>query len=238
MALETLQKALVLALALGALCQAPAFADPLPKEPQGFTLQVALRTAMRYNPSIQAAEAKLAQAKLEKQNADMWWARTLNARANYVAGGANSQFGTVDATGSLVPTAAIGIGMNLGDLLNGPRQSELAHQNIVIAEAELRKTSLEVASQVTVAYQEYEAAKQMAAISGDMVQAAETDMRIAERTFERGQSQANSLLGARLAVQRTRVEMINGSGNVTKAWSNLLMVMGDDRMTGQPAERR
>lgn len=213
----------------------PAFADPLPAEPQDFTLAAALRSAMRNNPNIQAAEVRLAQAKLDKDQADLWWARALNANANYVAGG--NQYANVTANGTVLPTAAVGIGMNLGDLLNGPKASQRAQQNITIAEADLRRTTLEVANQVTAAYQEYQAAKQLASISGEMVQAAETDMRVVERTFERGASQANTLVGARLAVARTKVDQVQGSGNVAKAWANLLTVMGDDHWVS-PADAR
>jgi outer membrane protein TolC len=221
-------------------CATPAFAEStLPPEPQGFTLAAALHTAMRSNPSIQAAEAQLAQAKLDKDQADLWWANALNANANYVLGG--NQYGTVTATGNVLPTAAVGVGMNLGTILNGPKGSQRAQQNVVIAEANLRKTTLEVANAVTVAYQEYQAAKQLASISGEMVQAAETDMRVVERTFVRGASQANTLVGARLAVAKSRVDQVQGSGNVTKAWANLLNVMGDDHWVSadtRTADRR
>jgi outer membrane protein TolC len=211
----------------------PALADVLPPEPADFTLAAAIRTAIRNNPNIQAAEAKVAQARLDKEQADLWWARAINANANYVAGG--NQYATVTANGTVLPSAAVGIGMNLGDLLNGPRSSQRAQQNIVIAEADLRRTTLEVANQVTAAYQEYQAAKQLASISGEMVQAAETDMRVVERTFERGASQANTLVGARLAVAKSRVDQVQGSGNVAKAWANLLTVMGDDHWVSPDA---
>jgi outer membrane protein TolC len=217
-----------LAAMLTALTQSPALAGALPQEPDNFTLEVALNTAARHNPSIQAAEAKLEQAKLDKEQADLWWAQAINANANYVAG--QQGYGSsVTATGTVLPTAAIGIGMNLGNLLNGPKQSARATQNIVIAEAELRKTTLQTASAVTAAYAEYQAAKQVASMSPEMVQAAETDMRVAERSFERGLSQANSLVGARLAVHHTRIDSVTLGGNVMKSWSNLLNVMGDDR---------
>ncbi|MDB5100585.1 MAG: outer membrane protein TolC [Cyanobacteria bacterium RYN_339] len=226
-------KHLAAAIAFALVSATPAFADPLPPEPQNFTLAAAIHTALRNNPGIQVAEAQVTQAKLDKEQADLWWANAVNANANYVLGG--NQYGTVTATGNVLPTAAVGVGMNLGTLLNGPKTSQRAAQNVIIAEANLRKTSLEVATAVTVAYQEYQAAKQLASISGDMVQAAETDMRVVERTFERGASQANTLVGARLAVVRSRVDQVQGSGNVTKAWSNLLNVMGDDHWVSNDA---
>jgi outer membrane protein TolC len=235
------KKTFALAAILAALAAGPAYASSLPQEPDNFTLEVALNTAARHNPSIQAAEAKLAQAKLDKEQADLWWANAINANANYVAG--QPGYGnSVTATGTVLPTAAIGIGMNLGSLLNGPKGSARAQQNIVIAEADLRKTTLEVASAVTTAYAEYQSAKQVASMSPEMVTAAETDMRVAERSFERGLSQANSLVGARLAVHHTRVDQVTVSGNVLKSWSMLLNVMGDDHWvdnsSAQSADRR
>ena len=97
---------------------------------------------------------------------------------------------------------------------------------VVIAEAELRRTTLEIAAQVTAAYQEYQAAKEMALLTDDMMAAAETDVKIAERQFARGQAAANGLVGARLAVQRVRADRITLTGNVAKAWTNLLNLMG------------
>lgn len=227
---QTLKAALaVTILASLAVTASPARADGLPAEPPNFTLAVALATAMRHNPQIQVAEAKVEEAKLDKQTADLWWARAINANANYVAG--NPGYGGITATGTVLPTAAVGIGMNLGDLLNGPRTSARAEQEITVAEATLRQTTLQVASQVTAAYQEYQASKQVAAMSPEMIQAAETDMRVMERSFERGATQANTLVGARLAIQKTRVDQVQGAGNVEKAWSNLLSLMGDDHLT-------
>lgn len=200
----------------------------LPAEPAGFTLEVALARAMRHNPNIQAAEARLRQAQLEKENQDLWWARTIRGNVNYTPFGGN-QFGgaTVTPDGTVLPTAAIGVGVNLGEILAGPKNSARAEQTIIIAEAELKRTMLEVASNVTAAYQEYQAAKQVVTFSGDMVEAAEADVRIAERQFARGTTAVNSLLGARLAVQRVRADQVATSGNVAKAWTNLLNLMGD-----------
>lgn len=212
------------------LIATPALADAkpaLPAEPANFTLDVALAKAMRNNPNIQAAEARLRQAQLEKENQDLWWARTLRANVNYAPFGGNGGGVTITPDGTVLPTAAIGVGMNLGDVLAGPKNSARAEQAIVIAEADLKKTMLEVASNVTAAYQEYQAAKQVASFSGDMVEAAEADVKIAERQFARGNSAVNSLLGARLAVQRVRADQVTTSGNVATAWTNLLNLMGD-----------
>lgn len=224
---------------------APALAEAkgaLPAEPANFTLEVALASAMRHNPTIQAAEARLRQARLEKENQDLWWARTIRANVNYAPFGGNMGGVTVTPDGTVLPTAAIGVGMNLGEILAGPKNSARAEQAIVIAEAELKRTMLEVASNVTAAYQEYQAAKQVVAFSGDMVEAAEADVRIAERQFARGTSAVNALLGARLAVQRVRADQVTTSGNVAKAWTNLLNLMGDqawlpEASTSSPVRR-
>src|SRR4051794_8297928 len=126
------------AILIAVSCATPAFADSaLPPEPQGFTLAAALHTAMRGNPSIQAAEAQVVQAKLDKEQADLGGANATNPNPNYVLGG--NQSGTVTATGNVLPTAAVGVGMNLGTILNGPKTSQRAQQNVVIAEANLRK---------------------------------------------------------------------------------------------------
>lgn len=215
----------------------PAYAarGGLPGEPANFTLEVALTRAMRHNPSIQAAEARLAQARLEKENQDLWWARTLRANANYNVLGNNPQFGNVTAEGTVLPVAAVGVGLNLGELLAGPKNSQRAEHAVVIAEAELRRTSLEVANQVTVAFQEYQAAKVVAGWADEAIQAAETDLRVSERQFARGASAANAILGARLAVHRVRADSVQSVGNITKAWANLLTLVGDPGLSIAPA---
>jgi outer membrane protein TolC len=209
----------------------PALAEAkaaLPAEPANFTLEVALARAMRNNPNIQAAEARLKQAQLEKENQDLWWARTIRANANYTPFGGNyGGQAAVTPDGLVLPTAAIGVGVNLGEILAGPKNSARAEQTIIIAEADLKRTMLEVASNVTAAYQEYQTAKQLTSFSGDMVEAAETDVKIAERQFARGTTAVNSLLGARLAVQRVRADQFTTTGNVAKSWTNLLNLMGD-----------
>lgn len=216
------------AFAVSALGAAPAEAKALPAEPANFTLEAALTRAVRHNPNIQAAEARLRQARLEKENQDLWWARTVRANLNYAPFGGNiGGSGTVvTADGLVLPTAVFGIGANLGDMLAGPKNSARAAEAVVIAEAELKRTTLEVAANVTAAYQEYLAAKEIATLTDDMMLAAETDMKIAERQFARGQSAANGLVGARLAVQRVRADRIQLTGNVAKTWTNLLSLMG------------
>lgn len=223
--LKRLGLSLLLVLSMGTMAEAR---QALPAEPENFTLQVALQRAMRHNPNIEAAEARLRQAQIEKESQDLWWARTMRANANYAPFGGN-QFGanTVTADGMVLPTAVVGVGINLGELLAGPKQSERAAQAVRIAEADLKRTTLEVAAQVTAAYQEYQAAKQMVTFAGDMVQTAEADMRIAERQFARGGAAVNGLLGARLAVQRVRADSVQLQGTVATTWTNLLSVMGD-----------
>lgn len=208
----------------GLICL-PAQAIELPTEPQNFSLSSALQTALERNPSIRQAQARVELAKLDEAQAEWWWARSLNANTNYVLGG--NPYGNVTATGNVLPTAGIGIGFNLGDVLNGPRNLERSRANVAIAEAELVKVRLEVSAAVTAAFQEYRSAKEIAALSGELVQAAQTDMRVAERTFERGLSQANSLVGARVAVNRSRIDQVQVLGNVAKTWANLLGLMGD-----------
>ena len=228
-------KRLLLALAMATLPAAPALASALPAEPANFTMEVAMTTALQHNPSITAAQARLTQAKLDEQTAQLWWARAINANANYVVGNPYGGYTpNITATGLALPTAAAGIGMNLGDLLNGPRSVERAHANVVIAEADLRKTTLDVASAVTTAYADYQSAKRIAAMSPEMLQAAETDVRVMERSFERGGSQANTLVGARLAVNKTRVDQVTVNGNVAKSWATLLGLMGDDHFGAEP----
>lgn len=203
-------------------------ARALPAEPANMTLDVVLTRAIRNNPNIQAAEARLRQARIEKENQDLWWARTMRANLNYAPFGGNFGGGgaTVTADGLVLPTAVFGIGANLGEMLAGPKNSARAQEAVVIAEAELRRTTLEVAAQVTAAYQEYQAAKEMATLTDDMVQAAEADLKIAERQFARGGTAANGVMGARLAAQRVRADRIQLTGNVAKAWTNLLSLMG------------
>jgi outer membrane protein TolC len=216
------------------LLGAPAYAKGLPAEPANFTLDVALATAMRNNPDIEAAEAKLRQAKIEKENQDLWWARTIRANANYNVLG-NQYGGTAITTdGMVLPTAAVGVGVNLGELLAGPKQSARAQEAITIAEAELKKTTLSVAAQVTAAYQEYQAAKEVAAIGDDIMAAADADVKVAERQFARGMVAANGLVGARLAVARAKADRVQMTGNVAKAWTSLLNLMGTtDWVPGQ-----
>lgn len=211
-----------------ALMGAPTIAEAkgLPAEPANFTLDVALTRAVRNNPNIQAAEARLRQARIEKENQDLWWARTLRANMNYAPFGGNFGGANISADGTVLPTAVFGIGANLGDMLAGPKNSARAAEAVVIAEAELKRTTLEIAANVTAAYQEYQAAKEVALLTDDMMAAAETDMKIAERQFARGQSAANGLVGARLAVQRVRADRVQLTGNVAKTWTNLLNLMG------------
>jgi outer membrane protein TolC len=205
-------KRLFTAAALALLLAAPAWAKgALPAEPSNFTLEVALATAMRNNPDITAAESKLRQAQLEKEQQDLWWAKTLRANVNYNVLGIQGGGQAVTTDGTVLPAAAIGFNVNLGDVLAGPKQSARAVEDVRIAEAELRKTTLAVATQVT----------------EDMLAAADTDLRVIERTFARGLAGANQLVGARLAVQRVRADQVQVSGNVVKAWTNLLNAMGD-----------
>lgn len=202
-------------------------AGALPAEPEGLTLEVALATARRNNPDIQAAEARLRQARLEKEGEDLWWARTIRGQANYAPfGNTGGMGGAVTADGVAIPAAAVGVGFNLGELLAGPKRSASAYEAVVIAEADLRKTTLAVAAQVTAAYQAYQGAKQIAATSGDVVAAAEADLRTAERQFGRGEAAANDLLGARLAVSRVRVDRIQTHSTVASSWMALVAVMG------------
>lgn len=199
----------------------------LPPEPKNFSLELALATAMRHNPNIQAAEARLAQARLEKETQDLWWARTMRANVNYAPFGGNGFGGAnITADGTILPTAVVGFGMNVGELLAGPKQSARAEQAVRIAEAELRRTTLEVAGQVTAAYQQYRIAKEMMSFSGDYIHAAETDVKLAERQFSHGLGQVNTLLGARLAVQRARADQLQTTGNAATSWTNLLSLMG------------
>jgi outer membrane protein TolC len=214
-------------LALGLLgTPAAAFAKGLPAEPAGFTLDVALATAMRSNPDIQAAEAKLRQAKLEKESQDLWWARTIRANANYNVLGSQYGGAAITTDGMVLPTAAVGVGLNLGELLAGPKNSQRAAETVVIAEAELRKTTLNVASSVTAAYQEYLSAKEVAAMGDYMMEAAETEVKYVERQFAKGAAAANGVVSARLAVARVKADRVTMSGNVAKSWSSLLNLMG------------
>lgn len=209
----------------------------LPPEPPAFTLEAALTRAVRHNPSIQVAEARVQQAKLEKESQDLWWARTIRANANYNMLGQQGGLQAVTPDGTILPTAAIGVGLNLGELLNAPKQSARAEQAIVIAEAELKRTTLEVANQVTAAFQAYQAAKLVVGFSDEAIEAVETDAKIAERTFARGGSQANALVGARLAVHRVRADVVQSSGNVATSWANLITLIGDPALSLTPQQQ-
>ena len=100
-------KRLLLALAMATLPAAPALASALPAEPANFTMEVAMTTALQHNPSITAAQARLTQAKLDEQTAQLWWARAINANANYVVGNPYGGYTpNITATGLALPTAA------------------------------------------------------------------------------------------------------------------------------------
>lgn len=233
------KRTIALMLIATALTAAPAQARAgLPAEPQNFTLEVALTRAVRNNPTIQMAEARLQQAKLEKESQDLWWARTIRANANYNMLGQQNGFQAVTPDGTILPTAAVGVGLNLGELLAAPKQSARAEQAIFIAEAELKRTTLEVANQVTVAYQEYLASKLVAGFTDEAVEAAELDAKIAERNFARGGSQANNLVGARLAVHRVKADGAQNSGNVAKSWANLITLIGDPALSIVPNQQQ
>ncbi|HEY9723400.1 MAG TPA: TolC family protein [Oscillatoriaceae cyanobacterium] len=220
-------KRLFLASALLLTMPGIALADEaLPPEPQNFTLAVAIKTAMDHNPDILAAEAKVDEAKLDKQSQDLWWAHCFNASANYVAGGYNGY--SVNPNGALAPQAAAGVGLNLGTLLEGPKQSARAADEVQIAEADLRKTTLAVAATVTAAYEAYESAKSLAAMNTDALQSADADMQVAQRQFTTGEGAINVVFGARLAELKVRGDAITTKGDVATAWSNLLSAMGTD----------
>ena len=231
------KRTLALMILAASLAAGPAEAS-LPPEPPAFTLEVALTRAVRHNPTIQMAEARLEQAKLEKESQDLWWARTIRANANYNMLGQQGGLQAVTPDGTILPTAAIGVGVNLGELLAAPKQSARAGQAIVIAEAELKRTTLEVANQVTAAYQAYQAAKLVVGFSDEAIEATETDAKIAERTFARGGSQANSLVGARLAVHRVRADVMQSTGNVATSWANLITLIGDPALSLVPKQQQ
>lgn len=215
-----------LALLLALVWGAPAWSLALPSEPADFTLESAISRAMAQHPAIQSARARVAQARLEKGRQDLWWARLFSANANYIVANPAVGYNAATAAGTS-PYAAVGLGFNLGDLLSGPRNVSSAEEALNMAEAELRRTALEVASQVSTTFQEYQAAKEAAALSMESITAAEADKLVVERQFSQGLAALNALSGARLAVRRAQQESSQSGGNVARAWSHLLSAMGE-----------
>jgi|GEM_PF-5559982 len=198
--------------------------DPWAYDP-ALTLDAALQTARQNNPDIVGARAKLNQARLEAQDQDNWWARSLKANINHNFLGAPVGQ-TVNADGVALPTAAIGLIVNLADLLNGPRAKQRGLEGITIAEAELNRTIADVLTQVANAYQNVQIARERQRLAKDTVSVAHADLHVGQRQFANGLGTANTILGLRLATERASGEQAAAELAVQVNWIALKTLLG------------
>ncbi|MEB3327899.1 MAG: TolC family protein [Candidatus Sericytochromatia bacterium] len=213
--------------------QAPAQAQARPAAPLAeVSLEDAVARARLHNPTIQAARIRVTQARLEAEAQRWWWARALRTQLNVGLPGTPNVALTPE--GTVLPTAAVGVLLNLGDVATAPAATARADQAVLLAEADYRRTVLEVSNQITQAHAEYQAARRAAGWARLAITAAEADVRVAERQFERGQVASNTLLAARLAHARAQAEAETQAGQATRAWSTLVTLVADPTLAVVP----
>jgi outer membrane protein TolC len=220
-------------LATGLMIQAPAQAQAPAASLADVRLEEAVATAQRHNPTIEAARIRVAQARLDAEAQRWWWARALRTNVNVALPGAPNAIVTPE--GTLLPTAALGVFLNLGDVATAPVATERAAQAVLLAEADYRRTVLEVSSQVAQAHAAYQAARLAAGWARLAIEAAEADVRVAERQFARGQAASNQVLAARVAQARAQAEAQASVGQAAQAWATLVTLMADPALALVPA---
>lgn len=203
----------------------PAFAD--------MSLEEALQRAQRHNPVLAGARARVEQARLDVESQRLWWARAMRANMNVGTMGMGSPM--LATEGTLLPMAAVGVNVNLGDVLTASHNAARAEQALRLLEAEERRAQLEVTNLITQAYYDYTTALRLAGLSDVTITTADTDVRVAERQFSRGLSAVNQVAQARLGAQRARGDATQASAQVFKAWSNLITLVGDPSLQPVPA---
>jgi outer membrane protein TolC len=222
------------------MLQAPGLAQARPAAPLAeVSLEEAVARAQRHNPTIEAARIRITQARLDADAQRWWWARALRANVNMALPGAPNAIVTPE--GTMLPTAAVGVLLNLGDVATAPATAARADQAVLLAEADYRRTVLEVSNQVAQAHAEFLAARRAVRWARIAIEATEADMRVAERQFARGQVAANQVVGARLAHARAQAEAETTEGQAARAWSSLVTLMADPTLALAPprtAQRR
>jgi outer membrane protein TolC len=203
----------------------PAWGATRPPAPEELSLDEALQRAQKHNPVLAGARARVEQARLELETQRMWWARTMRANMNVGTMGFGAPM--LMTEGTLLPMAAVGVNINLGDVLTAPHNVARAEQAVRLLEAEERRAQLEVSNLITQAYYDYSAAQRLATLSDDTINTADTDVRVAERQFSRGLSAVNQVTQARLGAQRARGDATLAAVQVHKAWSQLITLVGD-----------
>jgi outer membrane protein TolC len=220
--------------------QAPALAQARPAAPLAeVSLEDAVARARAHNPTIEAARIRVTQARLDAEAQRWWWARALRTQINMGLPGTPNTLVTPE--GTVLPTAAVGVLLNLGDVATAPASTARADQAVLLAEADYRRTVLDVSNQIAQAHAEYQAACRAAGWARLAIAAAEADVRVVERQFARGQVASNLLLGARLAHARAQAEAETQAGQATRAWSTLVTLMADPTLALVPprtAQRR
>lgn len=205
----------------------PAEAEPIPlqkREPLELTLAVALELGQKHNPVVAAARERVQSARLDHAGQQLWWARAMRANVNIGTVGAGTPM--LMTEGTLLPMAAVGLNINLGEVLTAPHNIARAEHTIHILEAEERRIQLETRDAIAQAYFDYVAAKRLEVLSDATIATADTDVKISERQFARGLSGINLVSQARLNARRARGDATLASVQVAKAWSRLVNLLG------------
>lgn len=206
---------------------APAAAEPT------LGLEDALSRALTHSPRVAQAQLRVAQARTDAEAQRWWWARAVRTNLNLGLPGAGATAITPD--GTLLPTAALGVALNLGEVLTAPLTSTRADQAVAIAEAEARAATLELANQIVQAHAEHAAARAQAGLATLAVEAAEAEWRTTERRFSQGLVDAGMLARARLARAAARAEAVRTASLQARAWAQLTTLVGDPALALVPS---
>lgn len=219
----------LLAWALGLV---PAAASPAWAGPT-LSLEDAVTRALRHNPRVEQARLRVEQARLDAATQAWWWARAVRTNVNVGLGGPGTP--TVTAEGTLLPTAAVGLFVNLGDIVTAPLASTQAQQALQLAEADQRAARLEVTNQIAQAHAEHEVACVQAGLAALAIEAAEAEWRVTERQFARGLVGAGALARARLARASARAEATRTASLQARAWAQLATLVADPALALTPS---
>ncbi|MEB3197578.1 MAG: TolC family protein [Candidatus Sericytochromatia bacterium] len=200
--------------------------------PADLSLPAALERAVQHNPGVVQAQARLEQARLDQESQGWWWARAIRASLNLTNNMAGSA--AVTPEGTLLPNAALGVNLNVGDLLTAPQSNQRSAAAVRIAEADYRRTVLDVVNQVSAAHQELLMARRQVLLAQAAVETAELEARLAARELSRGQGAVQQLANARLNARRLRHEVASAQQQVAMRWSQLVTLVGDPSLVELP----
>lgn len=187
-----------------------------------FTLDHALETALRHNPTLRQADAGIRAARARAQQEGLYPNPTVGYSGDEIRGGESGG----GKQGFFVEQTIV-----TGGKLD--RAREVFHKKTQLAEIEAEEQKIRVETAVRIAFYRVLAAQELADARTDLARIAQESLATERRLQNTGQADETEILAAELEVRRMKLSARTMENTLRQQWHVLATVLGQPELTLQ-----